>query len=143
MNTQRETPERREIKFRAWDTEAKRMVVVDILIFLADGTFHVLVGDPDSTDKKLESIYHPIVMQFTGLLDKEGKEIYESDIVKCYPSDMVGLVVWCKELGLFELKVDVDGEDGSVTIYSHQENGRNTRREIVGNLYQTPELLKP
>lgn len=75
----------------------------------------------------------------TGLKDKNGTEMFEGDIVSAHGT--LGVVEWCKDLSLFTLKVKVDGEIGDMTIYSHQENGRNVHREIKGNIYQHPTLL--
>ncbi len=112
----------RQIKFRAWDGEKEKFHF-----------FTALSG--------LYGVLNPIVQQYTGLHDKNGKEIYEGDILKCLPSETVGVVRWCNELALFDLVVHMEGEEGTMTIYSHQEGLNNTRREVIGNIYENPELL--
>lgn len=131
----------REIKFRAWDLELDEMLhweesdvsKVDgweIAMILADDTFNV--------------------MQFTGLLDKNGKEIYEGDVVRTEyfegeQRDSKGRVK--REEGWY-----VSRRKPVVIIWraAKHTTGYNlgpipkgkTRREIIGNIYENPELLK-
>lgn len=124
----------REIKFRAWDGKSVRYDVTGFEhggknemagIFLNGDFYHI--GGDSPVDACAE------VMQFTGLLDKNGREIYEGDIVKWrskyrddseYRSDEVtfngywNLRPWIQEL--YETADD---------------------REIIGNIYENPELL--
>lgn len=69
----------REFKFRAWDGEAKKMWTPDI-IDLRNGRPGLLMTYRHK--KKTEGwMYDCVLMQFTGLYDKNGKEIYEGDRV--------------------------------------------------------------
>lgn len=61
----------REIKFRAWDKENSEMT-----LFTFDDVSSGQVGNND------QYISEMVVMQYTGLLDKNGKEIYEGDIIR-------------------------------------------------------------
>jgi len=73
--------------------------------------------------------YNDTVMQFTGLLDKNGKEIYEGDIVRGQH----------KIIGDWTAKVDflATGIWFGGAKFSEVEN-----YEIIGNIYENPELLK-
>lgn len=125
---------KREIKFRAWD--GKKMVEV---LRLGLDNYKTLVdeGGHDGyaeTDDKLE------IMQFTGLLDKNGKEIYEGDITNSlYRGDgCKGLyeVVWDKTA--FRVKRRGNHQQIGVSITMADL----TRCEVIGNIYEDKELLE-
>lgn len=104
----------------------------------------------EAYDVKIDTI-----CQFTGLYDKDGKEVYESDIVKAkyiekrdfcgvkYDNEMefVELVVWKGQS--FQLEIDNDG----IKMYRHlnfYENLNNIKLkqvEIIGNIFDNKELL--
>lgn len=71
------------------------------------------------------------IFQFTGFLDKNGKEIYEGDVIHIGPDFCV--VIWVEELGGFYLKVDY-AKEPCVTLL-----GAMLRRydiEVIGNIYE-------
>lgn len=113
----------RVIRFRAWDADIKRMVAVEGNIALfSDGKVKLI--KPTLT-----------LMQFTGLLDKEGKEIYEGDIVRFYSFDIKkGKVVPFLEHQASDEVVSF--EDCTYGEMSHQ-----AAREIIGNEWENPDLL--
>lgn len=110
----------REIKFRAWDKERKLMDIVTTISFasgLVQGKQHHNREYPQEIE----------LMQYTGLKDKNGKEIYESDIVK---EVLVGVV-----------------EYDAPSFYAITPKGShfhaNEDCEVIGNIYENPELLAP
>jgi uncharacterized phage protein (TIGR01671 family) len=123
----------REIKFRAWDKEAKVMHEWNNQFFSDTSPVTGYSSDfPTGEDM--------ILMQFTGLHDKNGKEIYEGDVLKCGryvlgrgPADKGyrnRVVNWSGTRGSWIL----DDDDGwNASIYSNIE--------VVGNFYENPELL--
>ena len=120
----------REIKFRAWHKEKKiigEVFGIDILhkeIFFSNED----VNCYEHTDfKDIE------LMQYTGLKDKNEKEIYEGDIV-IHHSKMYKIIFNAKE-ARFVLR------DDEFELEIPFTNNNNKRMEIVGNIYEDSELL--
>lgn len=82
-----------------------------------------------------------VVMQCTGLKDKNGKLIYEGDVL-----DVIGFVlhevVWNQESCGFELQVISGKRNLDDWLDDTTGENRNHRIEIKGNIYQNPELLE-
>ena len=111
----------REIKFRAWDKENKEMVEVELL-----GKRVLLVKDGE-----WENIENFEVMQYTGLKDKNGKEIYEGDIVNCFRHE--GFEFVTTRLGSHGIETQL-GFYPFIEVYGYAE--------VIGNIYENPELLE-
>jgi uncharacterized phage protein (TIGR01671 family) len=121
---------KREIKFRAWDGE--RMIYLsDLSIGLKKSKkispYAYFSTDTFGNHVKLE---HHELMQFTGLKDKNGKEIYEGDIIN-HPVCERGKVVYFEPYASFK----VEKGDFLYDINMNEES------EIIGNIYQNPELI--
>lgn len=112
----------RAIKFRAWDKEAGEMFEVIMLAFPSDGRL-ICSGRGGSVD-------NADVMQFIGLLDRNGKDIYESDIVMDFRRMVKGTIIF--EDACFRLQTR--HEDGSLMAL-HLYQG--TDYEVLGNVYET------
>ena len=125
----------RQLKFRVWNNEA--MVypkVVEIGINNINGLTSVsyqLNGGGYCTSSTPSSY----VMQFTGLLDKQGKEIYEGDLIKDSDSDFIGEVIFDESTLCFTTKFQDNDLWGFVP-----RNGKDNHCEIIGNIYEHPEL---
>ena len=131
----------RPIKFRAWNKKLKRMyysIEPYITNLRADK------GHPDCGGHKpqgsLEEMYKTKcpIMQYTGLKDKNGKEIYEGDILhricksKCCGKtqyDWQGIVVWRENGFWFQ-----DDDDGIIGF----ANSELEEIEVIGNIYENP-----
>lgn len=117
------------LKFRAWDEDSQKM----------NGNVEIYINK-DKTIEVRSKDDKTIVMQSTGIKDKNGKEIFEGDIV----------IAWSQGVkGTFEIKRRIDGlwllypawKDGQFWYLSPTEDGRETI-EIIGNIYENHELLE-
>ena len=130
----------REIKFRAWRKNKNSMVEVDDIHFNFphDGTVcNIWYVDGISTE--FADGENVILMQYTGLKDKNGKEIYEGDIVKTYT-----MWVLCEE-AIAEV-IFYEGAycitfDGIRKSTIEPMTSVSELREVIGNIYENPELL--
>lgn len=128
----------REIKFRAWDKKRRRLTSVRSMEFGTEGIYlTVYTEDGDSTYYTLKKPGEYELIQFTGLLGKNGKEIYEADVVQGWEEiDMdTGIGIDTKEIETFKLAVEWDEQVCGWNLY-----GANTF-EIIGNIYENSDLL--
>ncbi|GIM60522.1 hypothetical protein CAPN008_05720 [Capnocytophaga canis] len=113
---------KREIKFRAFDKEAKTMYNVRAIdfenqeILIEDEVHDVLLNFDDV-----------ILMQFTGLYDKNSKEIYEGDVIPIFGKNHAVKFKY----GMFRIN------DREMRRYIH-----SIPLEVIGNVYENPELVK-
>ena len=145
-----------EMKYRAWDGEKMWTEITGFEC--TSGTVDGIFLDGDYHNIKDEQIE---VLRFTGLRDKDGKEIYEGSIVitKDYPFygddpcekelNYVGEVFWDEE-GLrwcYEMHVVSDRVRGAAcgdTLCNWKHDDKNSSDwEVIGNIYENPELLLP
>ncbi len=136
----------RTIKFRAWEVNLKEMIHVDDIqfrnneIIKIDGIeLHPKEDQPVMINTKsawrIVDEDDAILMQYTGLKDKDGKEIYEGDIVKdCDTSDMHFEVKWDEDKLGYYMPTEFDEE------YVYSLN--TVKLEIIGNIYEHGDLLK-
>ena len=118
----------REIKFRAWDKHHNSMEYINDLYWFEENGIHDFNDD------------NYIFMQNTGLKDKNGKEIYDSDIVKVtWGSGKIVFyeVKYCGSLGYHYLRDTKNKEDNDIIcIYDYSQ------MDVIGNVFDNPELLK-
>lgn len=119
----------REIKFRAWVTSQ-------------DKPFMAVQGEPDL--ETLQSfIFHygdeQNLMQFTGCRDKDGKEIYEGDILM-EPFGILCIVGWHAKMGCFSVAYtdDFGFQESALAAPDTTIPGKC---KIIGNIHENPELL--
>jgi uncharacterized phage protein (TIGR01671 family) len=131
----------RQLKFRVWDKQNKNWDAE-----LNEGTYgwdtegitlnqfieYITCARQDPYPNQEKRF---IIQQFTGLKDKDGKEIYEGDIVEndLITSKSIQIVQWDDGHGCFKLSCD-----------SHLEMLTNTNitLKIIGNIFETPDLIK-
>lgn len=118
----------RELKFRAWDKTNRRIFVAHAINFNKGIVYEVIeVGTQRDPFSKVE------LMQFTGLKDKNGKEIYEGDIVEDNGYRLRYQIIF--EDGEFRL-------DGKTSFSLRGIVPFLNDYEIIGNIYENPELLE-
>ena len=127
----------REIKFRAWRTDEKYMVTSDVGALTALRNCYGNKGLAEQAGfSNIDNQPNPdkfILMQYTGLKDKNGKEIYEGDITKD-PDGNAFEVIWNKGAASFELQ--------NKTSHFLFVQRYIDMFEVIGNIYENPELLK-
>lgn len=109
------------LRFRAWHVIEKTMFPVEMLEICGDGS--VYVNEVDCTSDVQ-------IMQSTGLQDKNGKEIFEGDLIRegSYPPR---LVVWDED------KLSFRSSIGGMTFKL------KSTETVIGNICENPELLPP
>jgi uncharacterized phage protein (TIGR01671 family) len=113
----------RPIKFRAWDKTNNKMSVQYGFTLNLSGEIVTSIGWE--------------VMQFTGLLDKQGKEIYEGDIIKTIwggDKKITGRIIWGE--GFVGWGIESKGFEYRISATAQME------RKIIGNVFENPKLLK-
>ena len=120
-------------KFRFY---SKRMNKIGIVMSLHPLRKRVYVEWDDALSGTEDIDDNGVLMQSTGLFDKNSKEIFEGDIVRFHTPQLttIGVVEFDKNEGCFKVRNDFGGH--YVTMF-------HTRYfEVIGNIYQNPELVE-
>lgn len=138
----------RDIRFRAWNKSNKLMGIIKSFFGCSDGDFtHATLIYKDKPKQNI-GINHLEIMQFTGLTDRNGVDMYESDVAK-----------GCLNGGVYVVKhgdwinADVDPDYGDNLCYGWYleripcgtcESIRDSCRTLtlIGNIHQHPHLIK-
>ena len=123
----------RPIKFRVFDKQ-NNVMRYDVNIHSCEHIFYIGVGSHENNCEKVNLLedesYH--LMQYTGLCDKNEKEVYEGDLVKhCHVSEPLE-VYWCEGTGQWKL-----GYGEYRHYYGCLYSYPNNLLEVVGNIHET------
>lgn len=124
----------REIKFRAWDKIDKKMRIVTRITFGLEPTGHppIIVHLDDGKDPVTRSIDDVILLQFTGLLDKNGIEIYEGGVIEYYGP----------QLSKFKKKIKFLDEFTWCGWNIAQSYVQDGQCKVIGNIHENPDLIE-
>ena len=128
---------KREIKFRAYSSHNHKMYPVSNIEWDIDGRIWVTADDGKNGIELIDEEAH--LLQYTGLRDKNGRKIYESDIV-CTgndnigdPDPMIGQVIMREGSWLIEN----EKKQEAIELFSEI-----TSREVIGNIFEDKQLLE-
>lgn len=125
-------------KFRAWLKNDREMIDADE-IHWDDGHLD-FIGDGITFMREADEV---ILMQSTGLFDKNGKEIFERDVVqyqntKVPSADTKGVVKYFDNWAMFG--IDVEYNEPRALFFNGLAD--HISLEVIGNIYESPELLE-
>ena len=129
-------------KFRAWDTTNKEMFK-DTFAITESGQVVVVEQEFVTSIPDYVFVDHLVIMQSTGLHDKNGKEVFEGDIIT--NGEAVVDVKNHPTLGFYTVvngKERFFGSNTSIKDFNNDVEDFSDVTEILGNIYENPELLE-
>lgn len=128
-------------KYRAWDS-AKKEMFKDTFAITESGQVVVVEQENVVCPPDYVFVDHLVIMQSTGLKDKNGKEIFEGDVVRMRnPRDI-------RQIGMFQVvraanspMLGLLDKKFTTEIFNLYEHMRNCY-EVKGNIYENPEFLE-
>lgn len=136
----------REIKLRVWDKDLKKYLNSPCLAMTCDGSGFIGIERFDNSAPKYYPIFEKltdggfVAEQFTGQKDKNGKEIYEGDILKRLYLSLSGLKL--VETGDYDFWAVKWNNAGFWNFAVNNTFETFMLFEVVGNIHENPELLK-
>ena len=120
-------------KFRAYDSGSLSRMYQPDEVMVGNGNIWIIDEDSVAGEWIVNNDIH--LMQSTGLKDKNGKEVFEGDILGTKDGLLNGVVEYREDLGMFV---------NSLISYNNFERLCNAagNREILGNIYENPEKLE-
>lgn len=127
-------------KFRAWDTTNKEMFK-DAFAITESGQVVVVEQEFVTSIPDYVFVDHLVIMQSTGLYDKNGKEIFEGDILAIETDEGILNVniFWDSKHALFMFELKKYNEE---ELLAELVEDNTYPFEIAGNIYENPELLE-
>ena len=128
----------REIKFRAWHKEKKEIVDAEEIDFM-NKVINYIDNDYENNRQEIRGAYFEDIelMQYTGLKDMREKEIYEGDIVKLRANHGIGVIKYYDEWGAVIVEYIKPRPLAVLGMNYYKED-----IEVLGNIYENPELIK-
>jgi len=132
----------------AWDKKLKKLISNEEFTFSpyfiqADGK--VIICDPGNEEHNFEELKDYILMQYTGLKDKNGKEIYEGYLMKFPPGffeyEGIFIIEWNAEKAWLSA-INTKDEEEYGEVYEGPDPPEWITGEVIGNIYENPELLE-
>lgn len=122
-------------RFRAWDKIHKTMYEVDDIMSIDFGKSEICVKTLFFEQTNRYDFDDIVLMQSTGLTDKNGKEIFEGDIIDSTDGFLTGVIEFRVSLGMFI---------SELVEYNNFERLCNvaSSRKIIGNIWESPALVE-
>lgn len=121
-------------KFKIWDKTRNKWLFSNCGQFLLtqDGNVMFHMDGDNPLEPIIDQIEYEVLM-YTGLKDKNGKEICQGDIVRCYGGE------FCQGVYEYDESIRIDSLTNPFTMLCLTES---ENLEVVGNIYKNPELLE-
>ena len=133
----------RTIRFRAWDEQNK--IMHNDFQFIKSGDegndWIVFTSDKQTLQDSTHHFENPYfgqqlkIMEYTGLKDKNGKEIYEGDVTKHHSHNTISKWIYSSRYLQF-MSLESDG------THRYYFDIDKDKLEVIGNIYQNPELME-